>query len=213
MTSSSSNNDDGSRPTLPAPDPSSTFTTAHTYSVTLPPSVSLQSAFDRLLSPDAIEPVALLSDMAQSCTILARDHVDLASLDDDTRLTYTLPASTASTTATSLERVWFELRETASYAFGLYKTKLVIRGCQVIDPRNNTIIYESFASDPGVWVWKRRSLSSSNSDNGSSSVVQVNELLRVNATSRILKAIIPAPARRAHKQHMDTYHTLFRSSS
>jgi len=58
----------------------------------------------------------------------------------------------------------------------------------------------------GVWVWKLRSIKQV--DTG----VEVSEVLKVTA-SKLLKLIIPRPARTAHKEHMDSYYKLFSSKS
>lgn len=135
-----------SKPLIP-PLPSD-YITAHSYSITIP-NVTVQEAFDKLLSQKAMRDVGLLSTWATRFEITKVDRISLpsqsSSLAGEKEL-WKLPASSNDAEGKGLERVFFEMSEVAPYVFGLYKAHLEIVGCQTIDATANTILYESYAA-------------------------------------------------------------------
>jgi len=199
------------------------------YSVVL--SVSLQGAFAILGTSAGHERVCRLSKLCTAFELTQRDKVvlPLATYPDGKALRDVGVRTTSTTVGTQTEdatgqgyiitRQHFTMEETVPLIFGLLKSKVQLTGTLSWDesalsalsatspsPASNTLeaLYET-VSDGGIVVWKLRTFSQEGDDPNKTRVTERIE----GSAPFLLKWIVQSEAVKAHRAHMELYHTLF----
>ncbi|KAF8150089.1 hypothetical protein B0H34DRAFT_785290 [Crassisporium funariophilum] len=196
-----------------------------TYSVVL--HVPLRDAYETLGTAAGHERVCRLSKLCSGLELLEKDKVTLPVQNYPEGMTLgDVGVRTASAMAESpdsvkvVTRQHFKLEETVPLLFGTFKTKVLLDGTltwddSVLSSSSSTgtddpveALYES-VSNGGIVVWKLRTFQRvPNEGEGATDQTRVTERIEGWAPA-LLRFIVQSEATKAHRTHMDSYHTLF----